>query len=100
MVDKIDVTGIKPVDAAPFSIPDGTYDLAKTNEDLIGKDDFPVLTGGPLGPKWLGINKVVGLIYKQKANSLITDDNGKQILNLPSPCNLVVTKKGAMSLIL
>ena len=100
MIEKIDVTGIRPVDAAPFSISEGTYDLAKTNEDVVGKDDFPVLTGGPLGPKWLGINKVMGLILKQKANNLIIEDNGRQFLSLPSPCLLVVTKRGAMSLTL
>jgi hypothetical protein len=97
---RIDVTDVKPIDAQPFSIPEGTYDLAKTNEDVVGRDDFPVLTGGPLGPKWLGINKVMGLILKQKANSLIIEENGRQFLSLPSPCLLVVTKKGAMSLTL
>ncbi len=100
MVEKIDVTGIRPVDAAPFSIPEGMYDLAQTNEDVVGKDDFPVLTGGPLGTKWLGVNKVMGLILKHKANNLIVEDHGRQFLSLPSPCFLVVTKRGIMSLTL
>lgn len=98
MSKQIDVTGIKPVDVAPFSLEKGSYDLATTVEETVGQNDFPVLTNGDLGSKWLGINKVVGLIHKQKATSLISEDNGRQILTLPSPCKLVVTNKGAMTL--
>lgn len=99
-MNKIDVTDIKSVDAAPFSVEPGTYDLSKSHEDAIGQNDFPVLTGGDLGSKWLGVNKVKGLVEKAKATNLFTQDNGRTYLNLPSPCNLVVTKKGAMNLIL
>lgn len=97
-MNKIDVTDIKSVDAAPFSIEPGTYDLSKSTEDTIGQNDFPVITNGDLGSKWLGVNKVKGLAEKPKNSALFTTENGRTFLNLPSPCNLVVTKKGVMNL--
>jgi hypothetical protein len=97
-MNKIDVTDIKSVDAAPFSLEPKTYDLSKSNEDVIGQNDFPVLTGGDLGGKWLGINKVKGLAEKAGNSALFSTENGRQFLTLLSPYNLIVTNKGAMSL--